>query len=210
MVSGGAVLIVDNGARENGYLTADRTPLSYGGYALTTTGVNLGVLNSDSLLGQIRLRAGSDKAATPVFLGITQPAAGRRLPGEIGGNAIINEIGDPVTAYVEHPGGAPEGKPGDSDIWVESATGTGTQAVSWPAGDGPWTVVVMNADGSAEIDVSADIGATIPVLRPIGYELVRAGLFAGLAGAALVFLAIRLARGAQRPVKRPAPVSTQI
>lgn len=63
----------------------------------------------------------------------------------------------------------------------------------------------MNADGSAGIDVSADIGATIPVLRPIGYGLVDAGLFAGLAGAALVFLAIRLARGALRPVNRPLP-----
>lgn len=129
MVSGGAVLIVDNGAREDGYLTADRTPLSHGGYALTTTGVDLGVLNSDSLLGQIRLRAGSAKAATPVFLGITRPQlAADYLAGVE--HATITEIADPVTSYVEHPGGGPEVKPGDSDIWVESATATGTQSVS--------------------------------------------------------------------------------
>ena len=198
------VLIVDNGARQDGYLTADRTPLSHGGYALTTSGVDLGVLNSDSLLGQIRLRADSAKAATPVFLGITRPQlAADYLAGVE--HATVTEIADPVTAYVEHPGGAPEVKPGDSDIWVEAVTGTGTQTVSWPAGEGPWTVVVMNADGSAGIDASADIGATIPVLQPIGYGLVAAGLFAGLAGAALVFLAIHLARGAQRPVSRPLP-----
>jgi hypothetical protein len=204
LMSGGAVLAVDNRAREEGYLTTEKTPISTGGYALTTTGIDPGLLNSDSLLGQIRLRAESTKAATPVFLGIARPqAAADYLSGVE--HATITEIADPATAYVEHAGGPPELNPGGSDIWAEQATGPGSQSVSWPAGNGPWTVVIMNADGAAGIEVNADIGATVPVLPPIGIAFVAAGLFAGLTGAALAYLAIRLARNAPRPVKGRLP-----
>ena len=44
---------------------------------------------------------------------------------------------------------APRGAPGKQRIWAASAQGAGAQALTWDVADGDWSVVVMNADGSA-------------------------------------------------------------
>jgi hypothetical protein len=91
-------------------------------------------------------------------------------------------------------GGAPSAPPGDQDIWVEQASGTGTQVLDWRPRDGDWTVVVMRADGSAGIDVDMRVGATAPALSWLAGGLLAAGIVLGLVGALVVALAVRRAQ----------------
>ena len=49
--------------------------------------------------------------------------------------------------------------PGTQSIWAAKATGAGTQTLTWDVEDGDWSVVVMNADGSAGVDTDISVGA---------------------------------------------------
>ncbi len=100
-------------------------------------------------------------------------------------HSTVTDIDDPGTTYEQHAGGAPAVDPADSDIWVAQATGTGTQSIDWSLDDQPgrWTVVVMNADGSAGVDVDADVAATVPVLGEVTTGLIVVGALFVLVGA---------------------------
>ena len=50
--------------------------------------------------------------------------------------------------------------------------GTGTQTLDWDVEDGNWSVVVMNADGSAGVDAGVSAGANLPFLDDLGLWLV--------------------------------------
>ena len=97
-------------------------------------------------------------------------------------------------------------RPGANDIWVAQVSGTGTQEVTWPIEKGDWTVVVMNADGSAGVTADVAAGATVPALDWLVPTLLAlAGI--GLVGAVvLLVLALRPRRpGCPRPPARRLP-----
>ena len=71
-------------------------------------------------------------------------------------------------------GGAPASPPGEQTFWERSDAGTGTRTVEWQLATGDWTVVVMNADGTAGVHADLDLGGTLPVLRGV-----TIGLFVG-------------------------------
>jgi hypothetical protein len=64
--------------------------------------------------------------------------------------------------------------------------------VRWTPDEGDWTVVVMSPDGAAGVEVTADVGATVPVLNGITTSLRVGGSLLALAGIALfVGLSVR-------------------
>lgn len=65
--------------------------------------------------------------------------------------------------------------PGDSDVWVASASGVGEQRISWTPESGDWTVVVMNADGGAGVAADLAVGAEAPVLGWLVVGMLVAG-----------------------------------
>jgi hypothetical protein len=71
--------------------------------------------------------------------------------------------------------------PADERFWTTSRTGDGE--LTWPLNEGDWSLVVMNADGTAGVDVAGTATARIPVLGTaiavllvIGVPLVVGGL----------------------------------
>lgn len=51
------------------------------------------------------------------------------------------------------------------NIWRAHASGPGEQTIKWPVQNGDWTLVVMAADGSRNVNVRMDFGATAPALE---------------------------------------------
>jgi hypothetical protein len=49
----------------------------------------------------------------------------------------------------------------------------------------------MNADGSRGVDAGVSVGATVPLLTPLGWGLAGGGLLLALVAAALVVLGVR-------------------
>jgi hypothetical protein len=91
-----------------------------------------------------------------------------RAPGPRGGIRFS-------VSRLTHPGVAPSQAPGSLWFWEASATGSGPQTILWEPHAGNFWVVVMNADGSEDVDLHMQLGAKIPILRMIGGGLLAAG-----------------------------------
>ena len=122
---------------------------------------------------------------------VLDPAVSRH-PGRVPSRQ--ETLPDPATDYAKHPGGAPSDRPADSDIWVAQAAGAGTQSLTWPLDEGSWTVVVMNADGSGDVDVNVDVGATAPIQPDVARWLQIGSIPLGVIGLILVLAAARRSR----------------
>jgi hypothetical protein len=82
--------------------------------------------------------------------------------------------------------------------------GTGDQRVTWKLRSGTHRLVVMNADGSAGVDVDAKWGVEIPWIFPLGIGLVVAAAIALVLGVVLI---VAGARTRTAPVVTAPPVA---
>jgi hypothetical protein len=175
---------VDDHRRDGDYLTTDPTRLHTDGHALAFHEVDLDGLSGDDILGDVRLRATSADPDASVFIGI---APTDDVDAYLRGveHTTVTDVDDAEAHYVDHAGGAPSTDPAALDIWVAQASGPATQGVEWTPEDGTWTAVVMNADGAEDVDVQADVGATVPLLEHLVGALWVGGAALALVGAAL-------------------------
>jgi hypothetical protein len=190
------VIAVAGHNRSDGFITSGTAPLSTDSYAVAVPGVGIDVRGPDQayarrLLGTVRIRATSADPAVPVFVGIGRTAdVDGYLDGV--GHADITEIkARPVSVdYVNHAGSAPRSAPAQQTFWDSSDSGTGTRTLNWNVAAGDWTVVVMNADGSARVRADVDLGGTLPVLRTATIVLFVAGGLILAAGLLLMLLPV--------------------
>ena len=79
-----------------------------------------------------------------------------------------------VTYLLGH-GGAPQGPPTEQPFWAASASGVGTQTLTWKVREGDWSVVLMNADGSRGVAADIDVGAKLSFLLWVAIGLLLGG-----------------------------------
>ena len=72
----------------------------------------------------------------------------------------------------------------------------------WTVGNGDWTVIVMNADGSPGVSVRADVGASLPALGWLATEFLAGGTVLALIALACIIIPVRMATAA--PADDPA------
>jgi hypothetical protein len=77
--------------------------------------------------------------------------------------------------YQNHPGSAVPGAPISQTFWTSSTSGTGPQSLEWELEPGSHSLVLMNGDGSAGIDISIKLGAKVPWLLAVGIGLLVGG-----------------------------------
>lgn len=113
----------------------------------------------------------------------------------------LTQVQYPVSLSTQdHKGtSGPIAVPDTLDWWVAKANGAGTQSIAWPIEDGPYDVVIMNADGKPALDVQANLGIEIP-----NAFLVALGIF--VAGVILIAVGIFLILFRRRRPKSPQPV----
>ena len=95
----------------------------------------------------------------------------------------------------------------DPDVFTVSAAGEGEQTVEWPIQAGSWRAIIMNADGSAGVDVEANFGIRFPYLRGFAIAgMVIGGLFL-LFGILLLVINLRPRRKPPEPEPEPEPTA---
>jgi len=189
LAGGGFLLWADRTQREDGYLTTPTERFATPTYALTRT-------------RKIRIRGESADEKT-LFIGIGPQADVARYLGTVAHANVQDVDFDPFrVTYLPISGGAPEGPPTEQGFWAASASGVGTQTLTWKVRDGDWSVVLMNADGSRGVDADVDLGAKMSFLLWVAIGLLIGGVLVVGGSTALVVLAAR------RPRPPPTPPAT--
>jgi hypothetical protein len=200
LLIGGGALLWGNGQKDDaGYVSTGTHGLHTSTYALTTDNLDIDldgagwVLDTDRL-GHVRVQATS-RNDKPVFVGI---APTRDVSGYLAetAHASVTDIEDgPFSSfdvtYRDHAGDVKPAAPADQRFWAASAQGTGSQAMTWKVRDGDWSVVVMNADGSAGVDAGVRAGADVPFLAPAGWITLGGGLVLLAGAGGLLYLGLR-------------------
>jgi hypothetical protein len=208
MAGGGFLLWADRTQREDGYLTTPDERFATPTYALTRERLEVDASGSkwilnDNWLGKVRIR-GESASAKPVFIGIGPEAAVAGYLGRVA-HADVEDINvDPFRVeYRQIAGGAPRRPPTVQNFWAASASGQGSQTVTWKVRDGDWSVVLMNADGSRGVAADVDLGAKLSFLLWVAIGLLVAGALILGGSVALIVLAART-RPPRAPPPRPA------
>jgi hypothetical protein len=194
LAAGGTGVWADTTQRDDGYVTTDVHEFSTSGSALATEPTKLGSagvawLYSPGLLGKLRIRVTPLSAGRALFVGIGRSTdVDRYLAGV--SHTLISDFWSNKLETVGG-GGAPASAPGKQSFWVASAEGSGAQTVVWKPVKGSWSVVVMNADGRAGLDVKADLGARMPAVLWVAIGVLAAGGVFMAGGVLLILGAIR-------------------
>ncbi len=210
VTTGAAVAIAGQTARDaQGYYMSPHQSLSSDGYAIVSETVRLpGSPAADwvpsSLLGRVKITARATDGR-PLFIGVGAATdVARYLDGVA--HSTVTAVGGTRTAprYRDTAGTRPPQPPDAAGIWTAQVRGAGERELTWSAEPGDWTLVVMNADGSAPVAADTSIGATLPAAgRLIVAALVAGGVLLVL-GLALVVAAVATRRSSGPP---PAPVT---
>lgn len=200
LVTGGGVLLWADtwGRDDDDFLYTATDEFSTAGHAMLSDRIDLETeadwVPLSAALGTARLEVTGTDAGDDVFLGVGPTSDVEAYLSGVE-RTVIDDLGLDTSAGQElTPGGEPSGPPTEQDFWTAQASGTGTQQLDWEPADGSWTLVIMNADGSAGVSVDARIGATAPALGGLAWGILGGGLFLCLVAVLVLVLAIRRPR----------------
>lgn len=181
----GLVLLVITG--RDGAFGGGAGPLRTGSYALVSDAAGL---RRGGLEATVRVRVNS--TAGPVFVGVGSAAQVRPYLAGVAYDELTAVRISPLRATpVPSVGTAAPARPGDRRVWTVSATGPGEQTIDVDVDAGRQVLVVMNADGSAGVDVTASLALRPAFLRRFGIGLLVAGAVVAPVGGVLLASAVR-------------------
>ena len=196
LAGGGFLLWADRTQRDDGYLTTPTERYVTPTYALTRSRLEVDtegakwILN-ESWFGKIRIR-GESAGGKTLFIGVGPQADVAKYLGSAAHANVQDVDFDPFrVTYLPVTGGAPEGPPTDQRFWAASASGVGTQTLTWKVRDGDWSVVLMNADGSRGVAANVDLGAKLSFLLWVAIGLLLGGVLVAGGSTALIVLSAR-------------------
>jgi len=209
---GGLAFVGESQKDSDGYLSTDTHQFYACTRALATENLDVDLDGGDWVLdsgdlGKVRLQVES-RDDKPVFVGIARTSDVENYLQGVSHSTLTEVDTSPFEAdYENHAGTRSPVAPADSQIWVASEHGSGKQTLNWEIADGDYSVVVMNADGSAGVDADVSTGANIPFLDEIAWSAVGSGLFVLIIGVAMIVVGIRRPRnpGGTAPVGAPIP-----
>jgi hypothetical protein len=219
LLAGGATLAVANGSLRDpqGFLMSPQQRFTTTGYAIESEAMQFGADTGpyyvpQNLLGDGKLTV-TPGGSGGVFVGVAPSADLDRYLAGVQHSTVVgfsDRSGSTVPQYVESPGAGPKQPPGSSDIWVARASGNGPVTLTWPMRSGTWSVVVMNADGSANVSADVRVGATFPGVGWVSTGMIIAGVVLLLVTGLLLYIALRRQRTAEPtgPPSRSTEVST--
>src|SRR5918994_2064657 len=197
-LGGGGVLVAAHATQRDadGYYASGPKPLSTPTHAVVSDSLDIGTSGPDWLfregrLGTARITAtGMD--AKPIFVGITREWKLAAYLNGVAHDEVTDFDVDPFAVkYAREPGTAAPAAPGAQSFWAEASSGSGPQTVAWPADEGTWAAVVMNADGTPAVRAHVSVAAKVPLLLWLGIGLLSGGAVLAAAGGALIFFGTR-------------------
>jgi hypothetical protein len=196
LATGGLLLWGDSHKDEQGYISTTSHRFVTDTAALATDNLDLDLDGLDTVVnrdhyGTIRVQV-DPRTDKPMFLGIAPTRdVDRYLDGT--SHALVTDISySPFHAhYSNQPGSARPAAPASQGFWTASAHGAGRQTLTWDVKDGDWSIVVMNEDGSRNVDAGIRAGADVPWLDDLAWGATIAGIVMLLIAAGFTVVAVR-------------------
>lgn len=213
LLLGGLALWANGQKDSDGFFSTGSERFAADTRALASENLDIDLDGAESILddefGTIRLEV-TPRGGEPVFVGIARTTQVSRYLRDVAHTTVTDVDYSPFSAsYRRQDGERRPAPPARQPFWAVSANGPDAQTLSWHVKDGDWSIVVMNADGSAGVRAEIKAGAKVPVLDEIGWGAIAGGTVLLLAAAALLWLGIRSApqppqKGAHRSPPTPA------
>jgi hypothetical protein len=193
LLAGAAAVWADQTQRDaDGYFTTDferyDTPL----YALTWEDVEIGDVSDTpgwvaDRLGDVRVQA-SSATREDIFVGIGPADDVAAYLAGVGHDEVVDGF-DPSDLRATF-GDAPASAPGEQGFWAASSAGD-HEVVSWEVDPGSWSLVVMNADGSARVAAEVQLGANPDFVLELGVLLLAVAAVVGFGAGLAIFFGVR-------------------
>jgi hypothetical protein len=189
----------------SGYYTTHAHRYATATRALVTAKVDVDGDIPNWVLDKVRVRV-EPVGDRRVFAGLARTEDVRRYLAGVAHTEVSDVDLEPFdVTYVAHPGARTAPAPETRRFWRATAAGTGARDLVWKPSKGDWSVVVMNADGSAGVAADVSVGANAPIV--LWAAIGAAGIGIALAGLA-AFLVRLGARRRPGPPAVPAAVQT--
>ena len=190
LASSAALLYVGHHKSHDGYYTTATHTYSTPTRALTTDNIDVnGVpswLDASDHLGHLRI----DPQGAGAFVGIARTSDVNAYLDGVAHDQVNDVDFDPFKLdTTRRPGEGRPAMPAAQRFWV--ATSTGGRALDWKVRGGDWAVVMMNADGSANVAVAAKAGVKLPIIGDLGWALAIPGVLLGIGAVALIAIGAR-------------------
>jgi hypothetical protein len=191
-----------NGKRDDGYFSTGTVRLAATGAALESDlDVHRGLV---SLIGKdgfsrVRIRVTTTRDV-PVFVGVARAGDVSDYLRETSYTRLTDfDVAPFRPIYSDTVGDEPAEPPGTQDIWVAKTEGQGPVTLDWDVEPGGWALVVLNADASPGVQVSADAGAQIPLIGTVAWVVTAVGLVVLALGVLMLALGLRRRRQPSSP-----------
>ena len=187
LTGGTALLWADRTQRDDaGFISTGAQSYRSSGYAVTGDRLDLhgagpGWADLSTLVGDVRVRVTAAAADRDIFVGVARSADVEQYLAGVAYASVVDLAGG-NSATTENLGGLAPPVPDAVDIWDARAIGTGAADLLWEPKDGRWTFVAMNADGSADVEVTVRAAATLPALPGLAGGALGLGLLALVGG----------------------------
>lgn len=140
----------------------------------------------NSLRADVRLRVTAVDVDTEAFVGIAADKDVDRYLEGVAHSRVAEIVDGGMPLYQIESGSNDISAPVDQDFWAATASGSGTQELEWRVTDGNWSIVVMNADGSAGVTADVNAGLKVASLGRLIVTLVVIGVAMAAASVALI------------------------
>lgn len=195
-IAGSVAILVDERDADDFFISHEQD-LQRPSFAIASE--NVDVLTSapgwlaDWLTDPVDIRVkGASKDGEAVFFGIAETSDVQAYLGGVNYDEVTSiDFEGADVRYRTEEGGTPASAPGVEGFWVASVEGPGEQTLDWSVETGDWSLVVMNADASAGIDVAVVFGAKISNFVLLMWLGLGLGVLAVLGGAFLGYRGFR-------------------
>lgn len=194
---GAAVLLVNSALVDNeGYICTDPVHLDSDSHAIVATPDDM---DEDSdwfwWLGRfadLKIEGSSHGASEQIFIGIAEARDVDEYLDDVAYDEMVefSTKASEIT-YDSHTGDHEPVSPTNVSFWAASAYGIEKQTLVWEHDVDDYSLVIMNADGTAEVDVNMVFCVKIPQMGGFGVGILIAGIVFLVIGILMIFFALR-------------------
>jgi hypothetical protein len=203
LIAGGGTLLWVNSRYVDsaGYLTSDILHIERDSYAVVAGPIELDetavrVLKSIGIITTFEFQGENNNPSKQIFMGVADEAQLEDYLDNVEYDEIDNigfgwDLDFGGITYTNHPGDDEPSLPASESIWAVSAVGAASETLVWETRAGSYSIVVMNDDGSKDVDLDIVFKAKIPSLTRFGVGFLVSGIILLAIGSLMIFLAVR-------------------